>query len=318
MKSRIMIKNLRLGLLTLFLTMLSLNGYSQACIGNNVTVTLSNIVENGTHTSVDFDVNIANTGSTPLRLAAVQGGVILNAGFLPAGATGSFTLVDSPTAGAFPAFNVPAPTWIVASRQARWTHTPVTLASGSTVVLPTGTTLKFARFRFTSTLAFTSSFAGTVTLQVPVAGGFTNVLATVYCNGNASSTGLGSATAGTLSTPGNPYSITLNANTCPTTGASSNLVAVTPCANATNGSATITMSPTPTATTGTYTVDGGGSIATGTLTGGAFTISGLAAGNHSVVVTVTGCSAITVPTFTIGGTALTTNGSVTTNRRIMY
>ena len=46
---------------------------------------------------------------------------------------------------------------------------------------------------------------------------------------------------------------------------------------------------------------------------GAFTVSGLSAGSHTVVVTPTGCTAVTAPAFTITGTPLTTNGSLTTS-----
>ena len=80
------------------MTIASISGFSQACSGNQVTVTLQNIQEDATHTQVEFDVWISNTGTTLLRLAALQGSVIINAGFLPATATGTFTLITSPAA----------------------------------------------------------------------------------------------------------------------------------------------------------------------------------------------------------------------------
>jgi hypothetical protein len=210
MRLKIMIKNLNIALFTLFLMMLSVTGFSQVCSGNQVTVTLANFSENGTLTQFEFDVFIKNTGTTALKLGGLQGAVIPNVGFLPSGATGTFSMITSPAGtGNFPLFNNPVPSYDSATRQMRWTHTPVTLLSGKTVNLPSNVNLLFARFRFTSSLPFTSNFAGTLTPQFNVQIGYTNVLATVYCNGNASSTPLGSATPGTLIMP-NVYNVTLN------------------------------------------------------------------------------------------------------------
>jgi hypothetical protein len=146
MESKLQVRKFRVALFTLLMTMLSIAGYSQACPGNQVTVTLQDIQENPTHTQVEFDVWISNTGTTALQLGALQGSVIINTGFLPAGATGTFTMVTSPAAtGNFPAFNNPGPSFILTSRQLRWTNTAVTLASGNTVALPANTPKKFAR-----------------------------------------------------------------------------------------------------------------------------------------------------------------------------
>ncbi|MBL7885345.1 MAG: hypothetical protein JNJ52_01240, partial [Flavobacterium sp.] len=75
MKSKTMIKKLQVTLFTLFLMMLSSIGYSQACPGNNVTVTLQNFSQ-PTTSSIEFDVFISNTGSTTLLLGGMQGAVI--------------------------------------------------------------------------------------------------------------------------------------------------------------------------------------------------------------------------------------------------
>ena len=303
MKSRTKFQNIRVALFTLMMMMLSIAGYSQACPGNQVTVTFVNILEDATHTQVEFDVWISNTGTTALKLAALQGSVIINTGFLPAGATGTFTTVTTPAAtGNFPAFNNPGPSYVIATRQLKWTETAVSLSSGNTIDLLPNTPKKFARFRFTSSLPFTSGFAGVITPSFTVAGGITNVLATIYCSGNPNSTGLGSATAGTLVLP-SPYNITLNPpSTCFTSGTYTQTPVT--CFGGNNGTATITMSPIPADLNGSYVLDGA-APSSGTLSPtGQFTITGLTAGPHTLSVTSSGtCTTpVSVP-FTIGGPA---------------
>ncbi len=292
-------KHLKLSLFTFLLLLLTAKGYSQACAGSNVTITLQNIT-NPTTTTLEFDVYISNTGSTALLLAAVQGGVIYNTNMLPAGATGTFTCITQPSStGNFPNFN-PLPTVLhtVASRQLRWTSTPVTLASGNTVNLPPNTPLKFARFKFESSIPWTANFAATLTEQYTIASGYTQMAATVYCGGNANSTALSSATAGTIvchDASNSAYNLTLNG--CASAASQTATTPVT-CFGGSNGSSTITMTPTPSSTAITYTVDGGTSQ-NGTLTSGAFTISGLTSGTHTVVISGTGCSNITATGVTI-------------------
>ena len=106
MNSKINFQYIKVTLLFCMMTIASISGFSQACSGNQVTVTLQNIQEDATHTQVEFDVWISNTGTTSLRLAALQGSVIINTGFLPTTATGSFTMITSPAApGHFLNFN---------------------------------------------------------------------------------------------------------------------------------------------------------------------------------------------------------------------
>ena len=314
MKFKIMIKNLKVALFTLFLMMLSIAGYSQPCAGSQATVTIENIVENSEHTQVEFDVFVSNTGSTSLLLQALQGAVVHNTGFLPAGATGTFTAVITPAAtGNFPNYNI-GPAYTAASRQMRWTSTPVNLASGNTIALPANTAMRFARFRFTSTLPFTQNFAGVLTPQFAVQGGFTNVLVNVYCNGNPNPSGLGSATAGTLVLP-SPYNIILNPleDDCFTEAIPSNLGDVT-CFGGTNGSATITMSPLPSNLSASYTVDGGASIPVTLSATGEFNVSGLTVGSHTIVVTGSGsCTTpVTALVTTSGPTSQPTNTTTET------
>jgi hypothetical protein len=87
-----------------------------------------------------------------------------------------------------------------------------------------------------------------------------------------------------------PYSLQVG-QICATSASQTSSTGVT-CFGGNNGSSTITLSPTPTVSSITYTVDGGASQSA-TLVGGAFTISGLSSGVHTVVISNTGCSNVT-------------------------
>ncbi len=107
-------------------------------------------------------------------------------------------------------------------------------------------------------------------------------------------------------------------NDCAVTGAATTTAA---CTGSSNGSATITLSGTGSGAPGTYSLDGGAGQSFGT---NPFTVTGLTAGNHTVIATVTagGCISspilITVatsplPTITAAASAsIICNGSVTT------
>jgi hypothetical protein len=168
-------------------------------------------------------------------------------------------------------------------------------ASMSTPIdIPTGTTYSLGTWRFTNTQPWATGNAG-LWLQ--------NLLVTQKTNSGVNAQPYGGGTTYTYlttqptspvglvlsHTQAAPYSLTVG-QTCATSGLAS--VTNAACFGGT-GSATITMSPVPSFKDITYTGAGSGSA---TLTaGGAFTISGLAAGTYSVVVSNAGCGNITVP-----------------------
>lgn len=82
------------------------------------------------------------------------------------------------------------------------------------------------------------------------------------------------------------------------------------CFDNTNGTATITLTGAGSGAPGTYTVDGGGSLS---YNSNPFTITGLAAGNHSIVATVTagGCVSSLIGISVGGPAALTGSGTTT-------
>ncbi len=189
--------NFKLILGSVFIVVINSFGFSQACAGNQVKVTMENLVV--TATAVEYDVYIENTGTTAMLLAAMQGSVIYDQNLLPVGATGTLTVLTQPnqTPG-FATLNSFSQTQHnLSTRQLRWAHTPVPLALGNTVNLPSNTPMFFARYRFESTIpwsigSYTLSFCNTV------AAGYTVTLATVYCNGNTNSTPVSAATGDLL------------------------------------------------------------------------------------------------------------------------
>lgn len=187
MKTLIKIKNIGLTVVALLVTLFSIDGFSQACEGNKVTVSLSNIVSNPKTNSIEFDVNIANTGKNTLKLASLSGALIHKIDFAT---SGTFTVVTQPTAADFPNFNtIDFTAYAAETRQLRWTNNPV--KEKAATYLPAGTVKKFARFRFTRTNAGASAdLDAKLQFQEFVQKGYTAINAIVYCNGNSSYTAL--------------------------------------------------------------------------------------------------------------------------------
>lgn len=185
--------NFKLIIATAFTVLISSFGFAQACAGNQVKVTMENLVV--TANAVEYDVYIENTGTTTMKLAAMQGSIIYDQNLLPAGATGTLTVVTQPSqTPSFSTLNGFSQTQHnLSTRQLRWAHSPVALSTGNPVDLPANTPMFFARYRFESTIpwaigSYTLSFWDTV------AAGYTVTLATVYCNGNTNSTPVSAAT----------------------------------------------------------------------------------------------------------------------------
>ena len=295
MKTRIMIKNLRLALFSVFLMIVSVSGYSQTCTGNIETVSLANFTQ--TSTTLEYDIMLSNTGTTTMLLNAASINVLFSSNVLPAGATGSVQLVTGPGALDFANHTNGTASYASATRGIRYAGIP----NASTTTSLTTTPKRYARVRLTSTLPWNSNTVATFTIN-PTNGtpaGAFGSSSTVYCNGNAATATL-TPVLGTLAL-GGPFNYTLSPlDTCFTSGTASGIVG-TSCFGQTTGSATITMSPAPTSNAITYTVDGGASTP-GTLVNNAFSVSGLAAGQHTVVVTGSGtCTTPRTVTFTVGG-----------------
>ena len=299
-----MIKILRFSFVTAFIILLSIKGYSQACVGNQLLLSIKNVSQ-PTSTTLEYDIFVQNTGSTVIKLSGLTGNVRYPAAMLTAG---TLTVVDQPSAtGNFPTISNVAPNLAVATQQARWTNTPFALEPNA-VVLPLGVDLKFARFRITNTVGpWASDFSAQLTLANGGAGISSNVV-TVYCSGNTNSTSINLASTTLLLS--NPPPFILNPTICATTG-SYTQTPVT-CFGNTNGTATITMSPVPSSLSATYSLDSGTPIAVTLSAAGVFTIPNLTAGSHTLIVTGNGtCTTpVSVP-FTIGGPSVPLTNTTT-------
>ena len=180
-------------LTTVFFAVINSFGFAQPCAGNQVKVTMENLVV--TATAIEYDVYIENTGTTTMKLAAMQGSVVYDQNLLPSGATGTLTVVTQPNqTPSFSSLNTFSQIQHnLPTRQLRWAHSPVPFSSGNTVNLASNTPMFFARYRFESTIpwpigSYTLSFCNSL------AAGYTVTLATVYCDGNFNSTQVSAAT----------------------------------------------------------------------------------------------------------------------------
>ena len=308
MKKRYLVNNLGLALMTAFLMLFSVNVYSQACTGSQLSLTIQNVT-NPTPTTVEYDVFIENTGSTVIKLSAFGGNVRYPSGGFAASAI--LTVVDQPSASAFPGLLSISPTHTPATQQLRWTQSPIG-SEATSVIVPANTPMKFARFRLTNPTAWVGNTAGVLYFSTGGSGISLNTL-TVYCSGNTNSTAISLANSNLVlahTSTVNPVNFTINpSSSCPTAATASNLLAES-CIGAANGSASITLTGAANNSSSvTYTVDGGSSQ-NATLSAGAFTVSNLTAGSHIVAVTYPSCTAVATSSFTIdAGAPLTTTGS---------
>ena len=189
MKSLKINTNNRTILLLLALLILSVvTGYSQNCSGNQIAIKIQNI-NNPNPKTLEFDVYVTNVGTTSLSLAAIQGSLLYDNQLIPSNAATSLTVIEDQN-GKFNQFNTLITRHTKESNQLRWTQSPVSLSSGKTVNLPQNQSIKFARFRLTSSLPLRTELSSKLVPQNKIQRGLTRMLATVYCNGNQNSIGL--------------------------------------------------------------------------------------------------------------------------------
>jgi hypothetical protein len=299
------------------LLLLSLTGNAQ-----QFTVFLANQSSTSTTFEVDLMIVIPEGGR---RLTAVSAGINYNPAILNGGTPcttagcGSWSLVANTIAPEILA-NGGLNSMTLTNRATPVGHLRIVQVNKATslVDLPAGT-YRCGRFRFTNTVAWTSSSNANLWLSNVGAASTNTIVSSAPFGAATPITNLTATTSPAITlthTATNTFSVPLNFPSCATVAEASNLVAESPCAGAANGSALITLSaPTPADAAITYTVDGG-ATQNANLVGGTFTVSGLAAGDHTVAVTYGGsCTTpVTTSSFTIGaGAPLTTNGSVSTS-----
>jgi hypothetical protein len=306
MKNSIKKTMIKYGLL-FFLMMFTITGMAQVT-GGQYTLSISS----ATATSNSIDVSLRVTLTNPsagMRFTGYSTSINFNTAIINGG-TISAVYVDGKDAAlsglATPAIGVATAGTVRLSFQA------VSGANG--IDMAQGSSLNLGKFRISNTANWSTANAN-LWLQ--------NLLVTGKTNSAVQGAAFGTSTpvaTYTTTLPTSPPGLILSHTSavpynlpvgqiCATAGVVSTAGSVT-CFGGSNGSATVTMSPIPTVSAITYTVDGGTSTSA-TLVAGAFNLTGLTAGSHSVVVSNSGCGNVTVPV-TISGPAALTNTTAAT------
>jgi len=289
--------------LLLCLFMLSFTGNAQVA-GTHFTVGLANVTS--TSNTMEMDLMITVDGVNT-RLSGFQAGINYNTGIVNGG-----TLTLEYLGGRSSAISTFLPNTLNTATSGHLRIGASALQTASAIDVTAGTTLTLGRYRVTNSVAWTQGSNASLWLQ-PFLSGKTSVGIQAAAYGVTSGSAYAYGTTLPSGSPGVSLSQTatstltlmLNAQVCASSASQTASSGVT-CFGGNNGSSTITMSPTPTVSSISYTVDGGSSQSA-TLVGGAFTISGLSAGTHAVVISNTGCSNVTATGVSVNGPSQLTN-----------
>ena len=289
--------------LLLCLFMLSFTGTAQT----HYTMWLANM--SSTSTTMDMDVMFSvDSPSNGVKLSGLSVGINYNTSIVNGG-----TLSLSYVGGKTPAIANLVNSSLNAATAGHLRIGSTPLVIGSAIDIPAGT-YRLGTYRVTNTASWASASDAQLWLQPVNTGGKTLCAVNSWPYGATSGTSVSYTVANsgvTLNyTQTSPLSVMLNAQICATAASQTASTAVT-CFGGNNGTSTITMSPTPTVSAITYTVDGGSSQSA-TLSSGAFTISGLTAGAHTIVVSNTGCSNVTATGVSVSGPSQLTNSTTAT------
>ena len=286
----------------LFLMMLSISGKAQT------RYTMSMTASAPTDRTIDVTLSITANSAGGERFGGYQAGINFNTAIINGGTISAAYVPNSKSSPALDAMVIPTPGVATPG------HIRISLqaiAGASAVDMTQGTTLILGTYKITNTVAWASSTNASMWLQNVTASGRTNSSVNGYPFGLSTGAVAISTTApvaGALAlgyTQAAPLSLLLNSNVCATTAYQTASTSVT-CFSGSDGSSTITLSPVPTASSITYTVDGGSSQSA-TLVAGAFTVAGLTAGTHTVVISNTGCSNVTASSVSVGSPSQLTN-----------
>ena len=276
------------GKITILVSMLcafAYTGNSQA----HITMSTANCTISANE--VQMDIRVTNDGTQDLRWNSTVLRMIVPAGMLPVGGTYSFQCVG---AGDFPLSwpavlpaNAFGANYAAATRTITWTTGNTSAYNNLTCtapLIPMGATMTIARFSFKCTNNnFAASQNATFTWS-----------ATSSCNLYQTSPTCAAAVTGfsttVLRTQAPPCTLTVP-STCAVTGSATTTNAS--CAANADGTATVTLTGVGSGAPGTYSLDGGPATAYAT---NPFTVSGLSAGPHNIVATVTasGCESSSI------------------------
>ena len=291
--------------LLLCLLLLSLAGNAQVA-GTHFAVGLANVTS--TSTTIEMDLQLTVDGSVNSRLLGFSAGINYNTAIVNGGTLtfeyigGRSQALSTFNPNTLNSANTPGHLRIAAS----------SLSSASGIDVTIGQVLTLGRYRLTNSVAWPSASNAQLWLQNTASGrtataisatGFGVTSGGVYAYSTTTPSGSPGVSLNQTST--STLTLMLNAQVCATSASQTASSGVT-CFGGSNGSSTITMSPTPTVASITYTVDGGSSQSA-TLVNGSFTVSNLTAGAHEIIISNTGCSNVTASSVSVGGPSQLTN-----------
>jgi hypothetical protein len=291
--------------LMLFLAMFTIAGKAQVLNGQYA-MSISTV--SATTNTIDVSLTIAvNSPTNGMRFGGFSTSINFNTSIINGG-TISAAYVEGSKSSALSALPANA---ILLSTAGSIRLQTATISPGVDMV--PGTTLNLGTWRITNSNAWATGNAN-LWLQNVLSTGKTNSAVLGQPFGQSSG---GSFAYNTLTgnpAPGlalshssaAPYSLSVG-QICATAASQTASTAVS-CFGYTNGSSTITLSPVPTHTSVSYTVDGG-SVQTATLTSGSFTITGLSAGTHAVVISDSGCGNVSATGVSVGTPNQLTNST---------
>jgi hypothetical protein len=290
----------------LFLAMFTIAGKAQAVAGGQYAMSISSVTS--TTNTIDVSLTIAvNSPVEGMRFGGFSTSINFNTAIINGG-TISAAYVDGTRSNALSALPANA---VNVGTAGTIRLTTATLSPG--VDMLPGTVLNLGTWRITNTNAWATGNAS-LWLQNLLVSGKTNSAVVGQPVGVSSGSFFTYTTTAGNPAPGvvlshssaAPYSITVG-QICATAASQTASTAVS-CFGGTNGSSTITLSPVPTHTSVSYTVDGG-SVQTATLTSGSFTITGLSAGTHAVVISDSGCGNVSATGVSVGTPNQLTNST---------
>ncbi len=285
----------------LLLAVLFLSVYANG-IAQSVSMSVTNCAITAPN-EFQFDVMVTNISSTSIQYNSTVVRFTHSAAILPSTGTNTETwgyVGGSDFPLSYPQTGGPTFGYNTGTKQFSLSTGTSVYANGTTCSAPNiavGETKKLGRYYVRNSQNFVSGQSVGMTWA-------TTAALVGYINCAQASTAFSTTGTRTLITPCN-----LSTSICASSGLASNITNVN-CHGGNNGSATVTMSPVPTNSSITYTVDGGSSQSA-TLSSGAFSVSGLTAGTHSVVVSNSGCSDVTV-SVTITEPSVLTNATTAT------
>lgn len=185
MKSKTTFRNTKLILIAVGLLISAIQVQAQACVGNKVLIYIDNVT--ATSNALEYDIFVKNIGTTDLKMINFGGDVLYGDNFLPLGAQGNLTVVEQPNQQPhFSLLNSIAPNHAASTRQLRWANNPIT--RDNAVALPANVALKFARFRFESSIPWDINSETDLTFPTSSTGGIYLNIMSVFCNQNIAST----------------------------------------------------------------------------------------------------------------------------------